>query len=369
MAKTSSSKTPKPVAFQKLLDALLDEETPFNPRYLYRLSDLDGKELVELHQLWANIVGWRRQALLEDMQTLVEGDYLLSFEAVARLGLTDSEPVVRLAAVQTLIANEVEAPDLLPVYLGMLADDPDEGVRSATASALARYLYLCEIDMLPSRVKANLEENLFKVYASDGSQQVQRAVLECLGYSSHPDVAGLIETAYHKNDRYWMASALFAMARSANKRWGALVLQELGNNHASIRLEAARAAGELSLKKALPAIARLATNDDDDSVRRMAVWAMSQIGGVGVREYLTQKYESAEDPEEMEFFADALDNLEFNEGMDEFDIMDVDEIDPEALAGYDELELDWEEELGDDDEFLLHELEEDEFDDQEDLPD
>lgn len=368
MARTASSKNPKPVAFQKLLDALLDEETPFNPRYLYRLSDLDGKELVDLHQLWQNIVSWRRQALLEDMQTLVEGDYLLSFEAVARLGLVDSEPKVRLAAVQTLIANEVEAADLLPVYLGMLANDPDEGVRSAVANALSRFLYLCEIDMLPSRVKANLEENLFKVYANDSSQKVQQAVLECLGYSSHPDVAGLIETAYYKNDRAWMASALFAMARSANKRWGALVLQELGNNHASIRLEAARAAGELSLRKALPAIASLVT-DHDDSVRRMAVWAMSQIGGVGVREYLTKKFESAEDSDEMEFFADALDNLEFNEGLGEFDILDVDEIDPEALAGNDELELDWDEELSEDDEFLLHELEEDEFDDEEDLPD
>jgi hypothetical protein len=37
--------TPADIPFQQLLDALLDVDTPFHPRFLYRLSDLDQVDL------------------------------------------------------------------------------------------------------------------------------------------------------------------------------------------------------------------------------------------------------------------------------------------------------------------------------------
>ena len=63
------SETPE-ISFQTVIDALLDEETPFNPGYLYRLSDLDSEELNQFIHTWSRLPLWRRKALLEDLEEL-----------------------------------------------------------------------------------------------------------------------------------------------------------------------------------------------------------------------------------------------------------------------------------------------------------
>ncbi|NIW50379.1 MAG: hypothetical protein GWN30_38095, partial [Gammaproteobacteria bacterium] len=88
--------------FQTLIDALLDEDTPFNPRYLYRLTDLEGDELNLFIQTWPQMALWRRQALMEDLNELGSVDDLLSFENIARSVIVDEDPQVRLLAVQIL---------------------------------------------------------------------------------------------------------------------------------------------------------------------------------------------------------------------------------------------------------------------------
>ncbi len=73
------------ISIQTLLDALLDESTVLNPQYLYRLSDLEGAQLVAVQEAWPQIALRRRQALMEDIEALNEVDYLLSYEAISRL--------------------------------------------------------------------------------------------------------------------------------------------------------------------------------------------------------------------------------------------------------------------------------------------
>ena len=46
---------PQPIHFTKLIDALLDESTPFSPRYLNRLSDLDPADTSILSSAWESI--------------------------------------------------------------------------------------------------------------------------------------------------------------------------------------------------------------------------------------------------------------------------------------------------------------------------
>ena len=75
----------KPIPFDKLIDALLDENTPFSPRFLHRLSDLEPAYASILSQNWPKISTRRREALLEDMEESHIVDDLLSFEEVARL--------------------------------------------------------------------------------------------------------------------------------------------------------------------------------------------------------------------------------------------------------------------------------------------
>ena len=54
----------KPVPFSRVVDALLDDQTPFPPRFLHRLSDLSPEDATTLIKAWPNISSPRRAALV-----------------------------------------------------------------------------------------------------------------------------------------------------------------------------------------------------------------------------------------------------------------------------------------------------------------
>ena len=132
------------VAIQELINSLLDDSTPFPPRYLYRLSDLENSEIELLTEMWGQIPSWRRKALIEDLSELGENDHLLDFEIIALLAVKDDHPGTRLAAVQTL--SEYDSRRLVDVFLELLLNDPDENVRAASAASLARFVYAGEVE-------------------------------------------------------------------------------------------------------------------------------------------------------------------------------------------------------------------------------
>jgi HEAT repeat protein len=312
--------TPAEIPFQQLLDALLDEETPFNPSYLYRLSDLDDDELIEFSRIFPQVPTWRRQALLEDLETLGEQDYLLAFDAIGRLAAQDEDTRVRTAAVRILW--EYEDVDLADLFVGMLESDKEPVVRAAAASGLARFIYLGELDELPYGMLQDLEDSLLAAASGDSMPLVRRRAIEALGYSSRQEVTPLIETAYASGEKDWLASALFAMGRSANNQWEERVLSMLDNPHPIVRTEAARAAGELELDEALESLLEL-LDDPNDDVRLAAIWSLSQIGGEGVRDTLEEMQEEVEDEDELEILEAALDNLSFTEDMELFTLFDI----------------------------------------------
>ncbi len=83
------------ITIQQLINALLDEDKPIHPRYLYRLSDITPEDLEVLKKAWPSVAAWRRQAIMEDLEEVGEDNYTLSFEGVALLGANDPEPRVR----------------------------------------------------------------------------------------------------------------------------------------------------------------------------------------------------------------------------------------------------------------------------------
>src|SRR4030043_2021241 len=119
---------PNSTPFTKLIDALLDESTPFSPKYLHRLSDLDPVDKALLEDIWSKVSVRRRNALLEDMEEIHMADDLLCFEEVGRVALKDSEPGVRTRAIDIL--REYELVDLLPTFVQMSEHDPDADVRA-----------------------------------------------------------------------------------------------------------------------------------------------------------------------------------------------------------------------------------------------
>jgi hypothetical protein len=312
----------KPIPFTKLIDALLDENTPFSPRYLHRLSDLAPADVSILVENWSKVSPRRRQALLEDMEETHMEDDLLSFEEVARLALEDSEPGVRRRAIHIL--REYELIDLLPTFIQMSEHDPDAEVRAAAAAALATFVYMGEVEDIAPHKLLSVEECLLRLTAGSDTTLVRRRALEALGFSSRKEVTPLIEDAYASTDFYWLVSALFAMGRSANSHWKPHVVKMLDHPHPLVRAEAASAAGELEIKAAVPKLLEL-LEDVDMDVRMASIWALSQVGGKGVRSTLENMLETTDFDDEADQIESALDNLDFTEEMQDLALLDIPE--------------------------------------------
>jgi HEAT repeat protein len=314
------STTPSEIPFRQLLDALLNEDVPFHPRYLYRLSDLGAEDLESLEKTWPRVSAWRRQALLEDLEEIGETDFVLSFEAVGRLALRDSDPQLRLTAVRLLW--EYESVDLIPIFLQLAQADGSPDVRAVAATGLGKFVYMGEVDKLPEKTRLQLEEALLRLAEGEDVPLVRRRALESLGYSGREEVPPLIEIAYKSGSRDWLVSSLIAMGRSANSRWEKRVLPMLENSSPTVRTEAARAAGELELAAARKPLMEL-LQDPDEDVRMAAIWSLSQVGGQGVREILEALQEETDDDDEAEYLENALDNLAFTEDMGLFSMFNL----------------------------------------------
>lgn len=305
--------------FQALIDALLNEDTPFNPRYLYRLSDLEGEDLTLFLGAWPQLPLWRQQALMEDLRELGAVDDLISFEIIGRNFVADNDSQVRLLAVQILW--EFEERDLVPIYLQLLKSDPVAEVRAASATGLGRFVYLGELDRLPGEVLEEIEAHLLNAFHHDQAVLVRSRALESVGYSSRSEVPQIIENAFASDDRMLMNSALIAMGRSMDSRWESTVLSMLNNTLPDLRAEAARAAGEIEVKQAVPALIEL-TTDSEEYVRSAAIWSLSQIGGERARYSLQKLFQEADDDQEADFLESALDNIAFTDGMQPFSLFD-----------------------------------------------
>ncbi len=333
---------PDKITIKQLQDALLDVDKPLNPRYLYRISDISEDDLAALQRTWASVPAWRRQAIFEDIEEIGTNDYILSFEAFARFGLQDSEPRVRELALRTLW--DYELPELIPVFIDMMEGDEDIEVRAAAATALGQYIYLGEIEELPASRLHLVEEKLLQMTTGQNPTLVRRRALEALGFSSRDELPALIEAAYFSDSNEWLASALFAMGRSANRTWNSSVFSKLTSDVPDVLVEAVRAAGELEIKKAVPRLMDLLSVEDPE-VRWASIWSLSQIGGEGIRERLEALYDQTDDDEEADFIDSALENLDFTEDIPLFDLLEVEDDDegeeediyPNTLEGDEDL--------------------------------
>jgi HEAT repeat protein len=324
---------PGTISITELIQALNDTETPLAPRYLYRLSDLEGSELQQVQQAWKGMADWRRKALLEDLEELGEKNDLLSFEAIARLAVDDADAQVRICALRILW--EFEGRDLVSIYTRLLEKDQEVEVRAEAAANLGKYVLAGELDELPARMLTDIVNRLLKVMQSPESPVVQQQTLESLGYSSRKEVAALIRKAYASSQADWKASALAAMGHSANETWSTQVIESLDNANPRVRLEAVRSAGELELKKSSDHLLEL-LDDPDDDVRQAAIWSLAQTGGSGVRMTLERLLDENEDDDEQSLLEDALELLTFTEETDNLLLLDLDEFEDDDEPDEDE---------------------------------
>jgi HEAT repeat protein len=306
---------------------LADESEPFPARLLYRLSGLDGEELTQLADTWALVSEQRRLGLLEDMEMLAEANTVLQFDAIARLALDDEEEAVRVVAIRSLWLSE--QPALAKRFYEMLENDPSPAVRAQAAAGLGRFVYLGELGKIPEDLSNQIVERLLALMDEGVEELIRRRALESLGYSEREAVAERIQDAYEYGDEEWQASALFAMGRSADDRWGPLVLERLDDQNPDLAKEAAKAAGELELNEAIPTLMEL-LHDEEAEVRFTAAWSLSQIGGSEASAALEDLLERSEDEDEMDLIENALENLSLTNEINDLTLLDLSEEDLEA---------------------------------------
>ena len=347
-----------PSSIHDLIKSLMDLETPFPARLLYQFSDMPSDDRQILATAWQSVPVVRRRALLQDLLELSEHDDLLMFEDIGRIALDDSDADCQVSAISLLL--EAEDPKLIPSFLNFLgAADKAEFVRAAAANALGFYVYLGELEEIKTDLHHKIEDALLLAYAQDPSDLVQRRALESLGYSSREEVPPLLRYASAKDSEEWLESALFAMGRSADNQWEALVLEHLDHENPEVKGQAIHAAGELGLSAARLRLLRQLDREKDEYLRSELIWALSQIGGEGIEEKFEQLLARTDDDEEASLLEEALDMLNFTNEILDFELMEVDyDREHELHDEDDETEDIWEDE---EDEYEEH----DDFDDEE----
>lgn len=272
--------------FKRAMSQLADPETHLTAETLYSLSDLEGDHLAQFRVVWQTMSVERRRSLVARLVETAETNFDLDFSAILTPALRDEDPAIRLSAIEGVFEDSPRA--VIEQLLSLAQGDPLTPVRAAAAQALGIFVLKGELGKLPAALNQRLQDTMWALHANPAEPlEVRRRALEALSNCTRDGVADLIRDAYHAAELPMRISAVFAMGRSCDDVWQALVLDELSSEHAEMRFEAARAAGELELRPAVPRLAELAYEDDRE-IQEMAVWALGEIGGSAAQNVLRQ---------------------------------------------------------------------------------
>ncbi|RJP52989.1 MAG: HEAT repeat domain-containing protein [Anaerolineaceae bacterium] len=314
------------LSFQTILDHLLDSKKDIPQNHLQHYSDLDPKSLRLFLDVWHSVKPDRKLLLLDTLLSHLDSDTLVSYEDIGRALLTDTDGEVRARAIGLLA--ESNDPNLVDPLIDIFLTDTVLAPRMEAAALLGEFVLLGELEELDESLQRKTEDALISIIRSDENPSLRRRALESFGYSSRGEMENILETAFQREDPAWVASALRAMGRSHDNLWDERVISKLLDEDPRIRFAAAEAAGELNIEDAAPIMLKmLEDEEEDDDVVMAAIWSLSQIGGEDARIYLVNLIEQTDDEETIAFLEDALENLDFNEELNSFDLLSLDEDD------------------------------------------
>jgi HEAT repeat protein len=292
------------------------------------------------------------------MIAYAEDDFAVDFARLFRQALTSGDERVRRLAIEGLW--EDERPETADKLVEMMAHDPALSVRAAAAAGLGRYVFMAECEELDARRGRAIRQALEQAATQpDQDLDVKRRAIEALAFINDEQVRRLIDAAYAHPEQRMRESALFAMGRSAESRWTEPVLTEMDSDIVTLRYEAARACGEIQIRRGVPRLIEL-TQDVDREVQATAIWSLGQIGGKQARRALERLLES-EDPEISAAAEEAISESEIAHmalnllvhDPDQAEMVDVN-LDDEALDDddADDLDEDWDDDDDEDSAFL-----------------
>ncbi len=281
----------------------------------YGLSSLTSDEAAEVAPVWASLSAAHRRRVMRGLVETGEADIEMDYRSIGLLALDDPDPVVRETAIEVLW--EDESLELMSRLVTLARHDEVREVRAAAVSALGRFILAGELEDIEQKLTLPAQEAALHLLTSPEEDViVVRRALEAISNCGHAIVPQAIEQAYRNADRLMRVSAVFAMGRSCDSRWADIVLEEIESPDPEMRYEAARAAGQLELKAAVPKLAQLVL-DDDREVLLAAVGALGEIGGkkaMRVLEHLLERAEELEDEDLILAVEDAIGNAALMSG-------------------------------------------------------
>jgi HEAT repeat protein len=259
---------------------------------------------------------------VQELVNIVEASFEVDFDPVFRWGLNDSDAAVRATCVEGLWENEDLR--LMDEFLDLLTADLSDQVRAAAAQSLGRFLLLGELGKVDFERCRPAFETLCDIISQEHEAiEVRRRAIESVAYVGSDDVVALLEDAYDHPNEKMRVSAVFGMGRSADARWIDTVIQELYSTNPEMRYEAARACGELEARAAVPRLAAL-IDDPDQEVQEAALRALGQAGGDTARRLLLTCCEEGNEAVRS-VAAAALEELQFMYGELDFPFYAVDD--------------------------------------------
>src|SRR5512140_3390830 len=118
---------------EETLKNLSNEAESVSVAGLYALSGLERSDLDQVRSIWTKLSADRRRTIMRHLVEIAEDNFEVDFGPIYRLGLTDQEAGVRVAAIEGLWEDDDAA--LIPPLLKLLSD-PADTVRAAAAGAL-----------------------------------------------------------------------------------------------------------------------------------------------------------------------------------------------------------------------------------------
>ncbi|MBN1309903.1 MAG: HEAT repeat domain-containing protein [Anaerolineae bacterium] len=289
-------------SFEPLLVSLLDTEAPLRAALIYWLSEPAPAELDAFRAVWPTVPIARKRLLMSRLVETSETNFDVDFSEVALFALTDDDAQVRRHAIEALWEND--HPGVMRRFTALLQSDPDVKVRASAATALGRFVLLGELEELEQAVAKEAEEALLQICHRENEElEVRRRAIESISYSSRKEVMPLIESAAEHTDIKMQASALFAMGRNSDSQWISHIRDALSSEEPELRFEAARAAGEVGLREAIPQLIRFAHSQDRE-IKEIAIWSLGEIGGDDAQSALFDLADSETD----EYLAEAIED-------------------------------------------------------------
>ena len=118
------------------------------------------------------------------------------------------------------------------------------------------------------------------------------------------------------------------MGHSQDERWKEDVIGKLLDEETPVKAAAVEAAGTLGIQEFVPILVQLLDDEEEDEdVAAAAIWSLSQIGGDEARAYLVGLADQTEDEELDDLLEEAIENLDFAEEFNNFELFSVEDDD------------------------------------------